>query len=61
VPGTTGILAVALIRVPEVFEQLTPLVREIAPLQLSFPGGALVAVTHILKLATPPVPDGFTL
>ena len=58
IPG----LEVEFKRVPVMLEQLGPLVNEIAPEQLSFAGGAVVLeVMHILKPATPPVPDGFVV
>lgn len=53
-------VAVARINVPEVFEQTVLLVREMAPVHRSFPGGPGTAVTQISKSATPFVPDGFT-
>jgi hypothetical protein len=54
-------VAVALIKVPEIFEQVVLLVSIMAPVHKSFEGGAATAVTQILKLATDPVPDGLVL
>jgi hypothetical protein len=52
-------LAVELNNVPNVFTQVVLLVNVKAPEQLSFAGAAVaLVVRHILKLATPPTPEG---
>src|SRR5258708_10672506 len=51
------VVYVAPTNVPAVLTQVVPDVRDIAPAQSSLAGP--VCVTHILKLATVPEPEGF--
>ena len=60
-PVTIGELAVALIKVPEIFEQVAPLVRKVALVHKSLGGGGGTLVTQIVKFAAVPIPEGFVL